>query len=143
MMEAMDPKTTSGRVPTRTTIGLLALLALAACGAGPCEDEIFDELASPDGKYVAALMTRVCDEGSPITIDGKETIFAKAVLMRPADAEDFGEDPLANAIHIVDGDWPIAIRWINPTWFGIDSDNPPDKLIRWSPSYIGLVIVYE
>lgn len=142
-MAAMAPSASSHRMPTRASMGLLALLALAACGAGPCEDEIFGELPSPDGMYVAALMTRECDEGSPITIDGKETIFAKAVLMRPADAEDFGDDPLTGAIHIVDGDWPIAIRWINPSWFGIDSDNPPDRLIRWSPSYVGLVIVYE
>ena len=143
MMAAMRTNPASQPVPTRASLGLLALLALAACGAGPCEDEIFGELPSPDGKYVAALMTRECDEGSPMAIDGKETVFAKAVLMRPADADGFGEDPLADAIHIVDGDWPIAIRWINPSWFGINSDNPPDKLIRWSPSYVGLVIVYE
>lgn len=142
-MAVMDLRAPSHRIPSRVSLGLLALLALAACGAGPCEDEIFGELPSPDGKYVAALMTRVCDEDSPLTVDGKETIFAKAVLMRPADSDDFGDDPLADAVHIVDGDWPIAIRWISPTWFGIDSDNPPDKLIRWSPSYVGLVIVYE
>jgi hypothetical protein len=142
-MAAMDRTDSSHHVPIRASMGLLALLALAACGAGPCEDEIFGELPSPDGTYVAALMTRECDEGSPIAIDGRDTLFAKAVLMRSADAEDFGDDPLAGAIHIVDGDWPIAIRWINPSWFGIDSDNPPDKLIRWSPSDVGLVIVYE
>ncbi len=127
----------------RALVPFSVCLGLAACGAGPCKDRIFDEIPSPDGKYVAALMTRVCDEGHPVTIDGKESIFAKAVLMRTADADDYGDDPLAGAIHIVDGDWPLAIRWVDSKWFAISSDNPPDKLIRWSPSYIGLVIVYE
>ncbi len=143
MTVGMSAHTPSNRVGAWASVGLLALLSLAACGAGPCEDEIFDEITSPDGKYAAAIMTRACDEDSPATVDGIETSFAKAVLMREAEADDYGDDPLARAIHIVDGDWPITIRWIDPGWFAISSDNPPDKLIRWTANYVGLIIVYE
>jgi hypothetical protein len=120
-----------------------AVLALAACGPGPCEDEILEELASPDGRYVAAVMTLTCEDVRPATIEGKEVTFAKAVLMRRADAAGYGDDPMGAALFIVDGDWPIAIRWLEGGWLGINSDGPPEQILKWSANYEGGVVYYE
>jgi hypothetical protein len=120
------------------------LLSLAACGSGePCDTTILDEQVSPDGLYVAAVMQRVCDAAAVGAVAGVDHAFLKAVLMRHADEDGYGDDPLAGALHIVDGDWPLTVRWIDPGWFAISSDNPPDKLIRWSARYEGGIVVYE
>ena len=124
---------------------LLAGLAglLAACSGEACETNILEEETSPDGAYVVAIIERACDESAVGTVEGVDHAFVKAVVMHTADEDGYGDDPLANALHIVDGDWPIAIRWIDNGWFVIASDNPPDRLIKWSPSYAGGPIRYE
>ena len=122
---------------------LCALLPLAACGGEPCEDTIVEEVTAPDEPWVAAVMTRVCDEDAVGTVEGVEHAFLKAVLMRPITRENYGEDPLEDALFIVKGDWPIEIFWTRTGWFTIDFDGPPDKLLKWSGSYANGMVLYD
>jgi hypothetical protein len=122
---------------------LAALFPLAACDSEPCEDTILEEVAAPGEPYVAAVMKRQCDDDAVGTVEGAERALVMAVLMRHAEEDSYGENALADALFIVDGDWRISISWIRPGWFQIDADNPPDRLLKWSANYEGGIVLYE
>ena len=116
---------------------LCALLPLAACGGSGCEEEMLNEIASPDGRYVAAVFERRCDERT------SEDPIIRYVAARLADAEDYGDDPMADAIYIVAGDQELSAAWVQPGWLAIISSAPPDRVVQWSANWQDVIVVYE
>jgi hypothetical protein len=114
-----------------------AILPLAACGGSGCDEEMLDEIASPDGRYVAAVFERRCDERA------SEDPIIRYVAARFADAEDYGEDPMADAIYIHAGDAELSAAWIQPGWLAIVSSGQPEQVIQWSANWQDVTIVYQ
>ncbi|MEX0808142.1 MAG: hypothetical protein WD044_05390 [Dongiaceae bacterium] len=117
-------------------LALCALLPLAACGSG-CNEEMLDEIESPDGRYVAGVFERRCDEGA------SEDPVVRYVTARAVDAENYGEDPLKAAIYVAGGEHELSAAWIQPGWLAIISSAPPDQVIQWSANWQDVIIVYQ
>jgi hypothetical protein len=118
-------------------LAFCALLPLAACGGSGCDEEMLDEIASPDGRYVVAVFERRCDERT------SEDPIVRYVAARLADAEDYGKDPMADAIYIHAGEAELSAAWIQPGWLAIVSSGQPEQVIQWSANWQDVIIVYQ
>ncbi|MEX2298375.1 MAG: hypothetical protein WD715_13245 [Dongiaceae bacterium] len=118
-------------------LAFCALLPLGACGGSGCDEEMLDEFASPDGRYVAAVFERRCD------VDSSEDPIIRYVTARLIDAEGYGEDPMKTAIYIAAGEQELSAAWIQPGWLAIISSAPPDQVIQWSANWQDVIIVYQ
>jgi hypothetical protein len=118
-------------------VAFCALLPLAACGGSGCDDEMLDEIESPDGRYVAAVFERRCD------VDSSEDPIIRYVTARLVAAKDYGEDPMKDAIYIAASEQELSVAWIQPGWLAIISSAPPDQVIQWSANWQDIIIVYQ
>jgi hypothetical protein len=109
-------------------VGALLLLMLAIGGGAyvlsrngsalECVDKMIEEVASPDGKTLAARLERSCGEGS----------LATHVLLRTPDAP-LRADPL-DAVYVAAGRAPVKLTWTSARTLTVEAPRPsisPDK----------------
>lgn len=86
----------------RTLLIFLLVILLTSCDAGLCGNELIDEIASPDGKYVASIFERDC---------GATTPYIRVVSLRLSDTKFAPEDD-DNWVFTIHDRSDVKVSWV-------------------------------
>ena len=123
-------------VGTRFMRGSLVLLLgafLGSCDASLCSNELINEVASPNGKYIASVFERNC---------GATTPYVRVVSLHSSDAKLAPEDS-DDWVFTIHGQSDVKVSWIADDKLKVSYSGTGEQPTRREKKWKGIVIAYD